>query len=280
MNIVWTMKAAAERIAIVLFLTASGPALAARDGPDINIGIVNYFLVPDADFILGMDYDESGDRLFFCDNITDKIFVCRAADGHILNTIDVIYRENPSLFGVCYDPVNGHTYVNDWGLEEFYRYDDGTWTALGDPAGQEGRGMDISPDAEYLYETNYDEGFYKFVPGGEVNYFALSDVESRMSGLTRFPYRGREGVAFCTYEQTNINFYEIVGADAVPIGTAEIPVHLVYYSLGLAYAPGRNTFFWSCWDEFNVFWIYEFDIDFEFESVEPTSLGRVKAMYK
>lgn len=274
------MKELVEKTAVIIFLITFGPALAARDGPDINVEIVNYFLVPDADFILGMDYDENGDRLFFCDNITDKIFVCRAADGHVLNTIDVTYRDTPSLFGVCYDPANGHMYVNDWGLEKFYRYDGGEWTALDDPAAQESRGMDLGSAGEYLYETHYDEGFYKFVPGGEVYYFAVSDVESRMSGLTWFPYRGGEGVAFCTYEQMYINFYEIVGVDAVPIGTADIPVHVVFYSLGLTYAPGRDTFFWSCWDENNVFWIYEFDIDFEFESVEPTSLGRMKAMYR
>ena len=59
------MKELVEKTAVIIFLITFGPALAARDGPDINVEIVNYFLVPDADFILGMDYDENGDRLFF-----------------------------------------------------------------------------------------------------------------------------------------------------------------------------------------------------------------------
>ncbi|UCE26359.1 MAG: hypothetical protein JSW52_08340 [Candidatus Coatesbacteria bacterium] len=274
------MTAIVGRTVLILLLLAVVPARAARDGPNINIEIVNYFLVPDAYFILGMDYDPSGDRIFFCDNITNKVFVCRAADGHILETIDVTFREDPSIFGVCYDPTTGYMYVNDWGLEEFYRFDGAAWTPLDDPAGKESRGFDLGPGAEYFYETDYDRGFYKFAPGGETHYFEVSGFQSRTSGMTYFPYFGAEGVAIDTYEQTYINFFEIVGTDAVLIGTAEIPVYPIYYSLGLTYAQGRGTFFWSCWDENNVFWIYEFDIDFEFESVKPTSLGRLKASYR
>jgi hypothetical protein len=253
----------------------------ARDDPEITIDIVNYYLIPDVWQVLGMDYEEAGDRLYFCSNLDNKVFTCRASDGHLVGSIDVTFRENPSPFGVCYDPATGYIYVNDWAMEPLYRYSSGEWTPLDDPSGREGRGMDLDLSGEYVYETYDDLGFYKFDPdGGDAYYFEVPGLQSRTSGLTCFPYLGGEAVGLDTYEDPYINFYRITGETAVPIGTVRIPLYNFYYSLGLAYAGVRGTFFWSCWDAHDVFWVYEFDIDFEFESIKPASLGRMKAMYR
>jgi hypothetical protein len=267
--------------ALFLVLPAFVIDAAARDDPEITLDIVNYYLIPDVWQVLGMDYDEAGDRLYFCSNVDNKVFICRASDGHLIDNIDITFRENPSPFGVCYNPASGYLYVNDWIEDPLYEYSGGEWTALDDPAGREGRGLDLDLSGEYVYETYDDLGFYKFKPdGGDAYYFEVPGLQSRTSGLTCFPYLGGEAVALDTYEDPYINFYKITGETAVPRGSVRIPQSNFFYSLGLAYADARGTFFWSCWDIHDVYWVYEFDIDFEFASIEPTSLGRMKAMYR
>jgi len=116
--------------------TTSAPSV------DITITALNTFAPDYVSQILGLDYDETNDRLAFGSaNYNDSEFTfCDPDSGAYLD--EVAYSSPLLDFGVALDDDASHLYLTEWGAGKFYTWDWSSWSSIDRPTDTQGRGMD------------------------------------------------------------------------------------------------------------------------------------------
>lgn len=239
---------------------------------DIEIDILNTFTCSYSSHILGLDYVEDESLLGFDSSTNKTFFYCDPDDGTYVDELYLAYSSSP-FCAVADD--NGYVYVDDWSQSNINWWD-GSWHSFSNPSGSNGRGMDYDFDSGYLWETNSSTGVYRFLTDGTGSeFFTLSEVPSQMSGLTVFPHGDNMLLMVTTYGTFNFYFYEFDGSSLTYLTYEPCPTGCSS-SLGLTYSAERDTFFWSY--NSGGYKISELDITFTFTSVQPASLGYIKAL--
>jgi hypothetical protein len=162
------------------------------DGPtpapgwEFNITIINEFQCPYAGEIRGLDYVDGETAVTFASDPDNMLYTCNANDGAYIGEL-VLGFSNPHPFGLCYD-ANGNVHVNEFNGGDIYWYNGG-WNEYANPSSNKGSGMDF--DGDYIWETYWTDGVYRFFPDGSgAEFYETSEVGAQLSGLTVFPYNG------------------------------------------------------------------------------------------
>jgi hypothetical protein len=266
----------------VLSYTMDGPTPAPERDWEFNITIINSFQCPYASEILGLDYVDGENAVTFASNLDDLLYTCSADDGTYIEELALDFAGNAHPFGLCYD-ADGDVYLNDFSGQDINWTDYSSWYDYPNPSSNKGSGLDF--DGDYIWETYWTDGVYRFLPDGTgVEYFPISEVAAQMSGLAVFPLEGNLGIMIAAHGQYDFWFYEFDGSSVNYLGSVPCPL-TPSQSQGLTYAAERGTFFWSYFigDED---WIAELDINIEGgggggeTAVAPTSMGAIKAAFR
>jgi hypothetical protein len=265
------MEEITMKILLIIILSLTIPLVLLGD-LSANISVVNYFDVPQ--FYYGI---ETFDTYL---DVIDTLHASRDAynySGNLLSTNSLTYS-NPHPYGVCYSGTIGGHYYNDTASSSIYYYQSG-WQSYLNPAGNKGRGMDY--DGTFIWETFDGYGsvgnrvYYFFEDGSNDEYFSTPEPGDGLSGLGRFSYNGIEYVILTTESDHNFYFYRLTGTYA---GSESIPFSLTS-ARGIDYCENRDTFFLNC-DVSGVSRIYELDFDFYESSINLTSIGQIKNLFK
>ncbi len=255
--------------------------LADQNGTDdYIISILNTFETPYATQILGLDYNDGYNSLFFISNAEDELYNCSADDGTELNSwaLDPV---NDHAFGMADGGSFAH--VNDFSSSDVYFFNGVTWGTYPNPYNNDGRGMDF--DGTYIWEAfgaihaTYGAACAFDKTGVLLGAWNLPGITTQLSGLAVFDTgTDATGIAVTSYSVHYIWFYEFTGSSMILLGSGQLPVSAnAYYSLGLCYSSERNTYFWSYYDYSMVFHISELQITET--SLERSTWGNIKTSF-
>ena len=154
-------------------------------GPDITIDVINTFECPFASEIRGLDYVDGETAITFASDPDNKLYTCNANDGTYVSELALGFS-NPHPFGVCYDG-NGYPHVNEFNGSDIYWFNGADWNDYDNPSSNKGGGMDF--DGDYIWETYWTDGVYRFFPDGTgVEFYETPEIGAQLSGLAVFPY--------------------------------------------------------------------------------------------
>lgn len=246
--------------------------------PLVNITVLNTFTCPYAAQILGLDYSNSFDELVFSSNSDGKWYACNPNDGTYLSSLEIPYSGS---FGIAVNDDWSVTFGNS-GEDNRFFYFDGTWHSYANPASYDGRGMDF--DGTYIWESDGPYGgpdqVVRFLPdGSDINYYSVSVISLQMSGLTYFIHDSTPIIIITCYTDCKFYFFSFDGSSLTFLGSTPCPASC-FDSFDITYSADRGTFFWSYEAMSEDYTISELDIDLFPDSIQPASLGYVKAMYK
>ncbi|MGQ9706675.1 MAG: hypothetical protein ACUVWP_06715 [bacterium] len=250
---------------------------------EFDIKVLNSFECPYANMIMEIDYIERENLLYFVSNMDNKVFICDPDNGTFRGEFLLTYLEDPSPFGLAIFYKSPYTYlhINDMKDARIWwcKGNPGSWNYYDNQAGGSGRGMDYYEP--YIWETFDRTGIYSFYPDGSGHrFYYIEGIPSntQMTGLACFTFGGKMWLVVTTYFSYYFYFYEFDGAKINYMGRAPCPDTCVR-SIGLEYAEGRGTFFWSCQKSGSSFKIYELSITID-TVIESSSIGEIRALYK
>jgi hypothetical protein len=153
-----------------------------------------------------------------------------------------------------------------------------SWTAHGNPAGDDGRGMDVNYSTSTVWETYSNQGVYSFSHLSSTGTFhdLSADLPGQLSGLTIYNHGGYNYLVVTAYSYNYAYFFDMdnnlnyIGAAAFPYGT-------FYKSYGIAYCSSRDTFFWSFKNTSNNCYLIELQLDVT--SLDQSTWGDIKSSF-
>ena len=257
------------------------PALINQNGSDgYEVTVLNTYETSYADIILGMDYNDGYNSIFFISNYDDKIFSCSAFDGTELGSW-ALDPTNDNAFGIADGGIYAH--VNDYVDNNVYFFDGSVWGTYTNPYDVDGRGMDF--DGTYTWEA-YGPHFATYgaacafdQSGTLLGTWNLPGITAQLSGLTVFD-TGTEatGIAVTAYFQHYVWIYEFTGASMTLLGNVQLPASAdAYLSFGLTYSSERDTYFWSYRDNSAVCHISELQVSET--SLEHATWANIKTSF-
>ena len=112
---------------------------------------------------------------------------------------------------------------------------------------------------------------------GAYNYYSVPEVPGQMSGLTIFPYNSNLGVFVTCYDFQEWFLFEFDGSSMTYKGSGNPGLSNFSLSLGLAYHPDTDTFFWNYKVYDTIRWIAE--VQFTESALEQSTWGSIKANF-
>ncbi|MCD4707558.1 MAG: hypothetical protein K8S62_07445 [Candidatus Sabulitectum sp.] len=257
----------------------SHAAVSSETGTDaITITVLNTFSCGYAQQILGLDFSSDSGVLVFVSSEDDIMYSCDPDNGDKISELALSYTAAPDQFGVCVD-INANCYFNDFDQNHMYWWDTSSWHLMTNPAGDDGRGMDF--DGNRIWETfNWTtKQIMSFnTDGSGVQYYEIPELGSAQpSGLATFPCGSDLGIVVTSYNTYNFYFYSFDGSTLTSLGFIACPLTCTS-SLGLAYSPGRDTFFWSHSNSSGDHSISELEIDITGFALAQSTWGSIKAI--
>ncbi len=258
---------------------ASVPA--GQNGADgYEITILSTFETPYTSQILGLDYNDGHNSLFFISNAEDELYNCSADDGTVLDSW-ALDPANGYAFGMADGGTFAH--VNDFIDNNIYFFNGMIWGTYPNPYNTDGRGMDF--DGTYIWEafgpmsSTFGAACAFDQTGVLLGAWNLPGITTQLSGLAVFDTgTAATGIAVTAYWEHFIWFYEFSGSSMTLLGSAPLPVSAdILLSLGLCYSSERNTYFWSYQDNSSVFHISELEITET--SLEHSTWGNIKTSF-
>ncbi len=266
-----------------IYGTTNNPAPAQPATDTFEIIVINTFVCPYADMILGMDYVSSEELLLFTDNTIDNetLWVANPDDGTEVSAISLTWS-TPDPFGIADNySSGGEPHCNDFG-DTMIWYGQSFDNSYVNPYEADGRGMDF--DGTYIWEAHgplyaTSGACLRMNPDGTGHtFYNLPGITTQLSGLTTYPISGSLGIAVTAYSTSSdkyIWFFEFDGNNMTLLGSAELPD--CYISFGLTYADTRDSFFWSWLDESAGYHISELQITGT--SLQRNTWGAIKSSF-
>ncbi len=251
-----------------------------NDSDGYEIAVLNTFETPYAYQILGLDYQDGNNGLFFISNIDDRMYNCSADDGTQL-TSWALDPANDHAF--CMADGGAFAHVNDYDNSDIYFFNGMVWGTYSNPYNIDGRGMDF--DGTYIWEA-YGELYATYgaacafdQAGTLLGTWNLPGITTQLSGLAVFDTgTAATGIAVTAYWEHYIWFYEFTGSSMMLLGDAQLPVSAnIQMSMGLCYSSERDTYFWSYRDNSSVYHISELQITET--SLEHSTWGNIKTSF-
>lgn len=230
---------------------AAVSAVTASASGEIPITILNTWQAPYAQQILGMSVQ--GEMYVFRSNLDGKIIRFNPDDGAYIGelAIPTAYR---SGFGVA---LLGDGFYIDCDTSPYIYHNPGAgaWDSFPNPAAVGGRGLSNDPSNWTSIVEGYswaaDRGSFAFEGDGTGSeYSSLEGIWGTISGIAAHwvavdgqsdqPY----AMVVTSSDQHEFMFYFRNGSSYYLYGQEPCPVE-VQQSLGLAFAPYRDSFFWS-----------------------------------
>ena len=252
-----------------------------QNGTDgYEITVLNTFETPYAYQILGLDYNDGNNGLFFVSNADDSMYYCSADDGTELDSW-ALDPANEFAFGMADGGTFAH--VNDFINSDVYFFNGSVWGTYPNPYNADGRGMDF--DGTYVWEAygplyaTYGAACAFDQTGVLLGDWNLPGITTQLSGLAVFNTgTDATGIAVTSYSVHYIWFYEFTGSSMILLGDAQLPISAdILQSLGLCYSSERDTYFWSYYDNSSVFHISELQITET--SLEHSTWGNIKTSF-
>lgn len=270
--------------------TGSGmqAVLPKESGSDnLYVYVVDTWQAPYAQQILDLEYRDYPEALLFVSDLDNRIFVSDPNDGTFLGSVDRPAGLNG--FGTAW--YDGEYHVNGWNSDSIYRSDgSGTWSSYHNPAGMNGRGLEVfSNSGGSVWESMSDGSTHQVLvfdtDGTNIYTIDLPGIPGQISGVSVYPLTtaGNDppsgvGLIVCCYDDPNFYSFIIVGTTAYPDGPTPVPLP-VNTSYGLASAYwSRGTFFWSYQGTDGEYCVSE--IYFGVNSLEQATWASIKAQFE
>jgi len=228
--------------------------------------------------VLGLEYDEDYDELMFVSDINNMIYACNPNNATYLGHWDV-HGSNGSGWGVCLDDTT-NILANDTANSSMWEFDGSNWSNFTNPCGSNGRGMDGNSYYTWAVDrSGGDHEIRRFLDDGTaIMNFNADEPSSDLTGLTVFPHDSELWIMVTTESNSKFWIYEFDEPHNELDFIAEINTPSCSTSLGLAYAPSRDSFFWS-YTYSSSYYITELDIDISQSNIEETTWGQLKAAH-
>jgi hypothetical protein len=242
---------------IAVCLAGTGWLGAAAEPMTIDIDVLSTWQADYAQEILdlawGVDYGYEG-PLLFRSNQDGMIFMADPEDGSFLG--EIALPSGSSGFGLCWDYYAGENryFINsDLSPLVFHTDGAGVWDSFPNPAGAGGMGMSVDFWSTGLAEVcpTSSNLLYTFQGDGTgVADYLIQGITGTMSGLaahevaTSDRLQAPSALVVTCSDQPEFFFLFNNGSLYYLYGQEPCPV-TVDQSLGITFAKGRNTFFWS-----------------------------------
>lgn len=265
----------------IVSLAAVSAGTASASG-EIPITILNTWQAPYAQQILGMSVQ--GDIYVFRSNLDGKIIRFDPDTGAYIGelAIPTAYR---SGLGVA---LLGDGFYIDCDTSPYiYRNPgSGAWDSFPNPAALAGRGLSNDPSNWTAIVEGYswaaDRGFFSFDSDGSGSeYSSLEGIWGTISGIAAHwvAVDGQQDQPFAmvvtSSDQHEFLFYWRSGSTYYLYGQEPCPVD-VQQSLGLAFAPSRDSFFWSYIGTNGQYYVSELFMPI-LGDLESTTWGAIKS---
>lgn len=226
----------------------------AEDLMTIDIDVLNTWQADYALEILDIAWVDNGYEgpLLFRSNQDGMIFMADPDDGSFLGEIPL--PPGSSGFGLCFDDYGSRYFINsDISPEVFHTDGAGVWDSFPNPAGAGGMGMAVDFWSTGLAEVcpTSSNLLYTFQGDGTgVADYLIQGITGTMSGLaahevaTSDRLQAPSALVVTCSDQPELFFLFNYGSLYYLYGQEPCPV-TVDQSLGITFAKGRNTFFWS-----------------------------------
>ena len=219
--------------------------------------------------------------IFFSDDAVmsprDSVYFISLDDGSKLLGIE-LDSENETTWG-CYACAG--IAVGDWQDNTLYFTENMgiTWNTFGNPAGSEGRGMDMDYYTFTVWETHGSTTLYAFDHSSPVGtaYDVSSVIADQMSGLAVYNNGDDNWLLVNTYNSDCSYIFDL--DDSLNfLGTAAFPYSSNFSkSYGLTYTDTRDTFLWSYKDNSDNCYLVELEL--EISALEQTTWGTIKSIF-
>ena len=207
----------------------------------------------------------------------DSVYFISLDDGSkLLGT--GLHSENDNAWG-CYAYYG--IAVGDWQDSDLYFTDNMgvTWNTYGNPAGPEGRGMDMDYNTNTVWEACGTSSLYSFAhaSGSGTAHDVSSVISDQMSGLAVYNNGDDNWLLVNTYNSDCAYIFDL-DDNLSFLGTAAYPYSSTFFkSYGITYTNTRDTFLWSFRD--NVDNCYLVELELEESAMEQTTWGAIKSIF-
>ena len=240
---------------------------------EVNWSLIDWL---GGDALLGLDIVSHSGDMYVMTPRHDSLYFADRDDGSVADKFP-LDPANISPFG-CYP--YGSVNVNDFNNTDLFNSIDlgVSWTAYTNPAGQEGRGMDVDYSTSLVWQTYSTTDLVSFShlsPSGDFHDVS-GVVTDHMSGLAVYENGGDHWLFVTGY---NIDWAYIFDLDnnLDYIGTADFPYTTVEKSYGLTYDDTRDTFFWSFKNTSDN--VYLIELELEETALEQSTWGTIKSAF-
>ena len=241
---------------------------------EVNWSVIGWL---GGDALLGLDEVSHNGDMYIMTPRGDSLYFADRDNGTLADKLP-LDPANSTPFG-CYP--YGSVNVNDFNNNNiFHSTDLGiSWTTYTNPAGEEGRGMDVDYTEGLVWQT-YDDtdliSFSHLSPTGDWHDVS-SVVGGQMSGLAIYENGGDHWLFVTGY---NLNWAYIFDLDNSLdyLGTADYPYPTTFEkSYGLTYSSERDTFFWSFKSTNGSCYLIELEL--EETALEQSTWGTIKSSF-